>query len=282
MITTMYFLEPRICKRRCDHSNDVENPLLEATSSTAEGEHKEESIKENPSTPRPKWLMLALVSLAIFMKTMTAMISIQLSSQGPKGIPLFYLVGVIVAIVDVILVGVIFLVLADYFRFVVIDQSFFGKLCMIMAGFLLGLAFFATTCLMDVVVNFQSVLMGYYFQLTVLIGYYCFSIGLGAKRGSQTMMYHHWSTRFQSCLGFLVGLSLGVFMSMMLSAVNWGGLVQGGLTAPNLVSVLLASLLELAFFLAFTAGYLQAVSIIWNPEEAEDHGVEDEESYTSS
>jgi hypothetical protein len=145
------------------------------------------------------------------MKTMTAMISIQLSSQGPKGISLFYLVGVIVAIVDVILVGVIFLVLADYFRFVVIDQSFFGKLCMIMAGFLLGLAFFATTCLMDVVVNFQSVLMGYYFQLTVLIGYYCFTIGLGAKRGSQTMMYHHWS-RFQSCLGFSVGLSLGVFM----------------------------------------------------------------------
>jgi hypothetical protein len=222
---------------------------------------------------------LALVSLAIFMKTMTAMISIQLSSQGPKGIPLFYLVGVIVAIVDVILVGVIFLVLADYFRFVVIDQSFFGKLCMIMAGFLLGLAFFATTCLMDVVVNFQSVLMGYYFQLTVLIGYYCFSIGLGAKRGSQTMMYHHWSTRFQSCLGFLVGLSLGVFMSMILSAANLG--LQGGLAAPNLVSVLLASLVELTSFLACTAAYFQAVSILWNPEEAKD-GLENEENYTSS
>jgi hypothetical protein len=138
---------------------------------------------------------------------------------------------------------------------------------MMMTGILIGLAFFATTCLMDVVVNFQFVLIGYYFQLTVLIGYYCFTIGLGAKRGSQTI-YLHWS-RFQSCLFFSVGLSLGVFMTMLLPA------------APNLVSVLLASLFELTYFLAFTAAYFQAVSILWNPEEAKD-GVEDEENYASS
>jgi hypothetical protein len=223
--------------------------LLEATSSTAEGDHKQESSKEDPSTPRPKWLMLALVFLALFMKTMATTVSIQVSSQGPKSIPLCYLWGVIVfAIVDVILVGVIFLVLADNFRLAVKDQGLFGKISMMMAGILIGLAFFATTCLMDVVVNFQlTVLIGYYFQLTVLIGYYCLTIGLGATRYSQTI-YLHWS-RFQSCLGFSVGLSLGVFMSMILSAANLG--LQGGLAAPNLVSVLLASLFELFEMLLF-------------------------------
>jgi hypothetical protein len=64
-----------------------------------------------------------------------------------------------------------------------------------------------------------------------------------------------------------------------LSLANWG--LQGELTAPKLVSILLASLLELTIFLAFTAAYFQAVAILWNPEEAKD-GVEDEENYTSS
>ena len=159
------------------------------------------------------------------------------------------------------------MVLADNFRSVVKDQAFFGKICLMMAGsliglaFLHGLAFFATTSLMDVVVNFQ---LSCYFQLAVLIGYYCFTIGLGAKRDSQTI-YLHWS-RFQSCLGFSVGLSLGVFMSMILSVANWG--LQGGLNAPNLVSVLLASRVELTSFLAFTAVYFQAVLILCNPEAA--------------
>jgi hypothetical protein len=186
--------------------------LLEATSSTAEGEHKQESSKEDPSTPRPKRLMLALVSLAIFIKTIAAMVAVQLSSQGPKSIPLFYRLGVIVTIVDVILVGVIFLVLAAYFRLVVKDQRFLGKRCMMMAGI----------------------------------------------------------------LRFSIGLSLGVLMRMILPAANWG--LQGGLTAPNLVSILLASLLELTTFLAFTAAYVQAVSIIWNPEEAKDGGDDGENS----
>ena len=131
---------------------------------------------------------------------------------------------------------------------------------------------------MDVVVKFQlTILIGYYFQLAVLIGYYCFTIGLGAKRDSQTI-YLHW-LRFQSCLVFSVGLTLGVFISMILLVAYLG--LQGGLTAPNLVSVLLASLLELTSFLACTAAYFQAVSILWNPEEAKD-GVEHEEKYTSS
>jgi hypothetical protein len=178
---------------------------------------------------------------------------------------------VIVAIVDVILVGVIFLVLADNFRLVVKDKCFFGKM---MAGILIGLAFFATTCLMDVVVNLElTVLIGYCLQLTVLIGYYCFTIGLGAKRDSQTIYQH--SSRFQSCLGFSVGLSLGVFIIMILSVANLG--LQGGLIAPNLVSVLLASLPELTFYLAYTAAFFQAVLIIWNSEEAE-NVVEDEEN----
>ncbi len=143
-----------------------------------------------------------------------------------------------------------------------------------MARIHLGLTPFATTMLMDVIAKFQCGVIGYYFPLTSVFGYYCFTIGLGAKElDSQTMMYRHWS-RFQSCLRFSVGLSLGVFMSMILSAANWG--LQGGLTAPNLVFILLASLLELTSFLAFTA-----VAIIWNPHEA-NGGVEDEENITSS
>jgi hypothetical protein len=66
-------------------------------------------------------------------------------------------------------------------------------------------------------------------------------------------------------------------MSMILSVASWG--LQGGLTAQNLNTVLLASLLELTSFLAFTAAYF--VRILWNPEEAKD-GVEDEENYISS
>jgi threonine/homoserine/homoserine lactone efflux protein len=74
------------------------------------------------------------------MQTMATTICNLPSSQGPKIISMFCLVIVIVAIVDVILVGVIFVVLADYFRFVVKDQGFFGKLFMMMAGILLLLA----------------------------------------------------------------------------------------------------------------------------------------------
>jgi hypothetical protein len=42
MTTAMDFLEPQICRRQCDYLNDLEKPLLEATSSTAEGEHEQE------------------------------------------------------------------------------------------------------------------------------------------------------------------------------------------------------------------------------------------------
>ena len=108
MTTAMDFLEPRIFKRRCDHSNDLENPLLEATISTAEGEHKQERSKEDPSTPRLQRLLLASF-VALFIETMAITI-------GQQNILLFYLVGVTVAIVDVILIRVIFVVMANYFH----------------------------------------------------------------------------------------------------------------------------------------------------------------------
>jgi hypothetical protein len=133
-------LEPRICKRRCDHSNDLENPLLEASNSTAEDGHKQESSKEDPFTQRPMRLMLALVFLALFMQRMAIMICNLPSSQDPKRISLFYLLIVTVAIGDVILVGVIIVVLANYFRFDVKDHGFFGNIFMMMAGILLGMA----------------------------------------------------------------------------------------------------------------------------------------------
>jgi hypothetical protein len=170
---------------------------------------------------------------------------------------------------------------------VVKDKALFCKIFML-AGILLGLALKVVTCIsvadgeqrnpwLNYLTTCQIDAVVVSFQLTVLIGYYCFTVGLGATQDSQTI-YLHWS-RFQSCLAFSVGLSLGVFMSMILSVANWG--LQGGLNAPNLVSVLLASLIDLSSFLACTAAYFQAVSILWNPEEAKD-GVEDEENYTSS
>jgi hypothetical protein len=87
--TAMGFLEPRISRRRCeDHSNDLENPLLEATSSiTEEGEHIQENSKVDPSTSHPKRLMLALF-FALFIETMAIHdIALHISSQGRENFP---------------------------------------------------------------------------------------------------------------------------------------------------------------------------------------------------
>jgi phosphatidylglycerophosphate synthase len=114
MITAIDFLEPRICRRRCeDHSNDLENPLLEATSSsTAEGENKQESSsKVDPYTPHPKRLMLALF-FALFIEIMAITIAIQISSQGQEYLPAVTLGGILGLIVDMIAIGVICLGLA--------------------------------------------------------------------------------------------------------------------------------------------------------------------------
>jgi hypothetical protein len=278
--------------------------LLEATSSsTAEGEHKQESSKEDRwiifAAPHPMRLILALF-VALFIEIMAIAISSQLISQGQEIIPLSYLVGVMVAINDVILVGVIFVELAKYFRFVnadVKDKVFFGKI--FMAGILLGLALEAltftavadgehrnpwlnysatTSQMVMVVVSFlfsQMEMVVASFQFAVLIGSYLFAIGLGVKRDSQTI-YLHWS-RFRSWLGFSLGLNLGVIMSMILAVANWG--LQGGLTAPQHVSVLLGSQLKLASYLACTEANLVAVAILWTLKEAEDDA-EDEENYS--
>jgi hypothetical protein len=132
MTTAMDFLEPRICRRRCeDHLNDLENhPLLEATSSTVEqGEHKQESNKVHPSTPHPKPLMLALF-FVLLIETMAIKLAIQIRPQGQEYLSLFLLLGgVIGPIVDTIVVGVNLVVLAIYFRFMhdaVKDKAFFG------------------------------------------------------------------------------------------------------------------------------------------------------------
>jgi hypothetical protein len=141
MTSAMDFLELRICRKRCDYSNDLENPLLEATSSTAKGEHEQEkSSKEDPSTPRPKRLMLTLF-VSLFVETMAITIYNLISSQGRESIFLFHLGGVIGPIVDVIAVGIFVLWLVRYFRFVhadVKDKAFFG--IFFTAGISLGLA----------------------------------------------------------------------------------------------------------------------------------------------
>jgi hypothetical protein len=80
MITAMDFLEPLICRRRCDYSNDIKNTLLEATSSTAEDEHEQE--KSSKEDLFDKQLMLALF-VALFLETIACLtISNLPSSQG--------------------------------------------------------------------------------------------------------------------------------------------------------------------------------------------------------
>jgi hypothetical protein len=117
----MDFLEPQICRRRCDYPNDIENPLLEATSSTAEGEHEQEtSSKEDPLD---NLLMLAIF-VALFLEFTICNLP---SSQGKE----VNLGGVIIPIVHmiVIAVGHFFLLLAIYYRFMnadVRDKAFFG------------------------------------------------------------------------------------------------------------------------------------------------------------
>jgi hypothetical protein len=116
MTTAMDVLEPGLYRRRCeDHSNDLEVPLLEATSSsTAKGEHKQESSKVDPSTALPTRLMLALF-FPLFIEIMAITKSIQIYLQGREYLPIFPLGGVIGSIVDVIAVGVTFVLLAIYF-----------------------------------------------------------------------------------------------------------------------------------------------------------------------
>jgi hypothetical protein len=195
MTTAMDFLEPRICRRRCeDHSNDLENSLLEATSCTAEGERKQESSKEDPSTPYPKRLMLALF-FALFIETMVITIAIQISSQGRESFLLFHLGGrAIGPIVNVIVVGVIFVVvMAIYFRCThadVKDKALFGIL--FTAGIVLGLAMEAlSSILADGVKNntwlnhVATSLTGMIivvFLLVFLIGYFFFNIFLGGDK----------------------------------------------------------------------------------------------------
>jgi hypothetical protein len=103
--------------------------LLEATSSTAEGEHEEEtSSKEDPFDKR---LMLALF-VALFLETVACLpISNLPSSQGRLSNFLFHFKGVIISIVDVIAVGHFFLLLAIFWQFLhadAKDKAFFGIL----------------------------------------------------------------------------------------------------------------------------------------------------------
>ena len=207
MTTAMGVLEPRICRRRCeDHSNDLENSLLEATSSTAEGERKQESSKEDPSTPYPKRLMLALF-FALFIETMVITIAIQISSQGQESFLLFYL--------GVIVIGVIFVVLlAIYFRFThadVKDKALFGIL--FTSGIVLGLAMEALSLiaadgdknypwLNHVATSIAGVVIVVF--MLGLIGYHFFNTVLGGNL-------------WDALLGFYAGWSLGCFMSLSLA-----------------------------------------------------------------
>jgi hypothetical protein len=231
----MDFLEPRICRRQCDHSNDLENPLLEATSSTAEGEHKQESSKEDPSTPpHPKPLMLANF-FALFIENVVAItIAIQINSQGRESFPLFHLGGVMgIVIVDVIIVDVIFVVFAIYFRSMqadVKDKAFFG--ISFTACIVLGLALQTLSLIVaDGVKNYSwllnhfatshagMIVVACFLSPFFLIRYVVLISFLGSDIWDSQTEHLHWS-RFPVFLGCCAGLSLGCFTSLLLVVAN--------------------------------------------------------------
>jgi hypothetical protein len=189
--------------------------LLEATSSTAEGEHKQESSKEDPSTPHPTRLMLTLF-FALFIETMAITIAIQISSQGRKKFLLLHLGGGVIAPTIVVILAV---VLAIYFRFMhadVKDKALFGIL--FTAGIVLGLAMEALSLiaadgdknypwLNHVATSIAGVIIVVF--MLGLIGYRFFNSFLGGNK-------------WDALLGFYAGFSLGYFMSLLLAVANWG------------------------------------------------------------
>jgi hypothetical protein len=172
---------------------------------------------------------------------------------------------VIGPIVDVIVIGAFFVVLAIYFRFVhadAKDKAFFG--IFFTADIFLGLAMEALTFIVaDGVRNnprfnhFVTCLAGIFiymsagFLLAFLIGYFFFNSFLGGDEWlNHIEISKQWSSRFQEllvCYG--TGLSLGHAMSLLLAFANWG-IQEGG--RPKLLSVMLAFCLSgtVAYFLA--------------------------------
>jgi hypothetical protein len=209
-------------------------------------------------------LMLALF-FTLFIETMAITIAIQISSQGRESFPLFHLGGVIGPIVDVIVVGVFFVVLAIYFRFRhadVKDKAFFG-IFFFTAGIVFGMAIEALILIatdgvkINAWLNHFATSVG--FLLAFLIGYYFIVIRfLGGDK---------WDSRFQAVLVYDAGLILGYFMSLLLAAANWG--LQEG-ARPKLLSVMLA------FFLSGTVAYFLAAKIALAQTEVKDDDKEDE------
>jgi hypothetical protein len=193
--------------------------LLEATSSTAEGERKQESSKEDPSTPYPKRLMLALF-FALFIETMVITIAIQISSQGRESFLLSHSGGPIVNVIDTVACVIFVVVLAIYFRFMhadVKDKALFGIL--FTAGIVLGLAMEAlslivadgvknNTWLNHVATSITGMLAGMIVVVFLLglIGYHFFNTFLGGNL-------------WDALLGFYAGWSLGCFMSLSLAVI---------------------------------------------------------------
>jgi predicted permease len=152
---------------------------------------------------------------------------------------------VIGPIVDVIVVGFFFVVLAIYFRFVhvhadVKDKAFFG--IFFATGIFLGLPLEAMSLIVAPGVenrpwfnHLSMYLAGIYIYmfagllLAFLMGYFLLISFLGGDK---------FSSRFQAVLGvYDAGLLLGYFMSLLLTVANWG--LQEG-ARPKLLSVMLA------------------------------------------
>jgi hypothetical protein len=177
--------------------------------------------------------MLALF-FALFIETMAITIAIQITSQGRESFPLFHLGGVVGPIVDVIVVGVFFVVLAIYFRFVHVHADVKHKAFFFAAGIFLGLAMEAMSLIVaDGVENkpwFNHLAMysaGIFiymfagFLLAFLIGYSFLISFLGGDK---------LNSRFHAVWGiYVAGLSLGYCMYVLDQQLKKSGNLLGPL-----------------------------------------------------
>jgi hypothetical protein len=193
--------------------------------------------------------MLALF-FALFIEMMAITIAIQISSQRE----------VIGSTIDVIvLVGVTFVMLAIYFRFMhgdVKDKAFFG--IFFIASIVLGLA---EVLSLIVRLNYfnpmslsRTIIVGFLFETGNMFAGLLLAFLIGSFLGDKSD--YSWFRAFT----LVFGLSLEVYMSLFLTVANWGLLQEGVLS--KLLSVMLA------FSLAGTVAYFMDAMIVSSQEEA--------------
>jgi hypothetical protein len=207
-----HFAEHIISRRRCcDPSNDIETPLLnEATGSTAatSRENVQGSTEdEEPSTPFPKWLMLASILVAV--STATAIRFLQTSENQENWSFFIHLI---------IIIGISATFLVVYPYDVKARAPFVTFLTV---GIILGLGMetLAFTTVPDSTWGKYNTLLVLWFKNIFLsIGFFSFAAVLEFKNDDKTA-HLRWSRYYYSYVGFSLGWIIGVIIGVFTGLV---------------------------------------------------------------